>query len=82
MGLSLVQSRVLLGLDALQVTVEVHMANGLPSFTLVGLADVEVKEARERVRCAIQNSRNRTWRDASLCGNHGQGCFERLGAGR
>ena len=56
MGLSLVQSRVLLGLDALQVTVEVHMANGLPSFTLVGLADVEVKEARERVRCAIQNS--------------------------
>ena len=56
MGLSLVQSRVLLGLDALQVTVEVHMANGLPSFTLVGLADVEVKEARERVRCAIQNA--------------------------
>ena len=36
MGLSLVQSRVLLGLDALQVTVEVHMANGLPSFTIVG----------------------------------------------
>jgi magnesium chelatase family protein len=38
------------------VTVEVHLANGLPSFTLVGLADTEVKEARERVRCAIQNS--------------------------
>jgi magnesium chelatase family protein len=56
MGLSLVQSRVLLGLETLQVTVEVHMANGLPSFTLVGLADVEVKEARERVRCAIQNA--------------------------
>jgi magnesium chelatase family protein len=56
MGLSLVQSRALLGLDATQVTVEVHLANGLPSFTLVGLAEVEVKEARERVRCAIQNS--------------------------
>jgi magnesium chelatase family protein len=40
----------------MQVTVEVHLTNGLPSFTLVGLADVEVKEARERVRCAIQNS--------------------------
>lgn len=53
---SLVQSRALLGLDAAPVTVEVHLANGLPSFTLVGLADVEVKEARERVRCAIQNS--------------------------
>ncbi len=56
MGLSLVQSRALLGLEATQVTVEVHLANGLPSFTLVGLAEVEVKEARERVRCAIQNS--------------------------
>lgn len=56
MSLSLVQSRALLGLEAACVTVEVHLANGLPSFTLVGLADVEVKEARERVRSAIQNS--------------------------
>ncbi len=56
MSLCLVQSRALLGLDAAAVTVEVHLANGLPSFTLVGLADVEVKEARERVRSAIQNS--------------------------
>ena len=56
MGLSLVQSRALRGLEAARVTVEVHLANGLPSFTLVGLADVEVKEARERVRCAIQNA--------------------------
>ncbi len=56
MSLALVQSRALLGLDAPAVTVEVHLANGLPSFTLVGLADVEVKEARERVRSAIQNS--------------------------
>ena len=47
MSLSLVQSRVLLGLEAAKVTVEVHLANGLPSFTLVGLADVEVKEARD-----------------------------------
>ena len=56
MSLSLVQSRALLGLEAANVTVEVHLANGLPSFTLVGLADVEVKEARERVRSAIQNA--------------------------
>ena len=56
MSLSLVQSRALLGLEAAAVTVEVHLANGLPSFTLVGLADVEVKEARERVRSAIQNA--------------------------
>ena len=56
MTLSLIHSRALLGLQAPAVTVEVHLANGLPSFTLVGLADTEVKEARERVRCAIQNS--------------------------
>jgi magnesium chelatase family protein len=56
MSLSLVQRRALLGLDAAAVTVEVHLANGLPSFTLVGLADVEVKEARERVRLTLQNS--------------------------
>lgn len=56
MSLSLVQSRALLGLEAPPVTVEVHLANGLPSFTLVGLADVEVKEARERVRSALQNA--------------------------
>ena len=56
MGLSQVQSRALLGLAAPAVTVEVHLANGLPSFTLVGLAEVEVKEARERVRSAILNS--------------------------
>ncbi len=56
MSLSLVQSRALLGLEAASVTVEVHLANGLPSFTLVGLAETEVKEARERVRSAIQNA--------------------------
>jgi len=56
MGLSLVRSRALIGLQAPAVTVEVHMANGLPSFTLVGLADVEVKEASERFSSAILNS--------------------------
>jgi magnesium chelatase family protein len=56
MSLSLVQSRALLGMRAHPVCVEVHLANGLPSFTLVGLAETEVKEARERVRSAIQNS--------------------------
>ena len=56
MSLACVQSRALLGLQAPSVTVEVHLANGLPSLSLVGLADLEVKEARERVRCAIANS--------------------------
>lgn len=56
MSLALVQSRALLGLHAPEVTVEVHLANGLPSFSLVGLADIEVKEARERVRSALINA--------------------------
>ncbi len=56
MSLAVVHSRALVGLTAHPVSVEVHLANGLPSFTLVGLADVEVKEARERVRSALQNS--------------------------
>ena len=40
-----------------EVTVEVHLANGLPAFTLVGLPDAEVRESRERVRAALQNCR-------------------------
>jgi magnesium chelatase family protein len=56
MSLAVVHSRALDALRSPQVTVEVHLANGLPSFTLVGLADTEVKEARERVRAALQTS--------------------------
>jgi magnesium chelatase family protein len=56
MSLAVVRSRALDGLNAPLVQVEVHLANGLPSFTLVGLADTEVKEARERVRAAISHS--------------------------
>lgn len=55
MSLALVRSRALDGLRAPEITVEVHLANGLPAFTLVGLADTEVKEARERVRAALAN---------------------------
>ncbi|MCV2421083.1 YifB family Mg chelatase-like AAA ATPase [Paucibacter sp. DJ2R-2] len=56
MSLAIVHSRALDGLAAEPVRVEVHLANGLPSFTLVGLAETEVKESRERVRAALQNS--------------------------
>ena len=56
MSLAVIRSRALDGLAAPAVQVEVHLANGLPSFTLVGLADTEVKESRERVRAALANS--------------------------
>ncbi|MDX9994784.1 MAG: YifB family Mg chelatase-like AAA ATPase [Rhodocyclaceae bacterium] len=56
MALAVLRSRALAGLNAPEVAVEVHLANGLPSFTLVGLPETEVKEARDRVRAALQNS--------------------------
>lgn len=37
------------------VTVEVHLANGLPQFNIVGLPETEVKESKDRVRAALQN---------------------------
>jgi magnesium chelatase family protein len=57
MSLAVVYSRALAGMDAPQVTVEAHLANGLPCFTIVGLPEVEVKEAKDRVRAALQNAR-------------------------
>ena len=56
MGYAQIHTCTVLGAVAPAVTVEVHLANGLPNFSLVGLADTEVREARERVRSAILNS--------------------------
>jgi len=57
MSLAVLHSRALAGAAAPEVTVETHLANGLPSFTMVGLPEAEVREARDRVRAAIQNAR-------------------------
>ena len=57
MSLAVLRSRALAGMQAPEVAVEVHLANGLPGFTLVGLPETEVKEARDRVRAAIENAR-------------------------
>ncbi|MCA1858287.1 YifB family Mg chelatase-like AAA ATPase [Massilia oculi] len=56
MSLAVLRSRALAGMDAPAVNVEVHLANGLPGFTIVGLPDAEVREAKDRVRAALQNS--------------------------
>lgn len=55
MSLAVVRSRTPASGRAPEVTVEVHLANGLPSFSIVGLPDLEVRESRERVRAALQN---------------------------
>src|SRR5574343_1739995 len=56
MTLALIHTRALDGLQAPSVVVEVHVANGLPAFSLVGLADAEVREARHRARAALLSS--------------------------
>jgi len=56
MSLAVLRSRALCGTDALPVSVEVHLANGLPAFTIVGLPDAEVRESKDRVRAALQNA--------------------------
>ncbi|KNC92946.1 YifB family Mg chelatase-like AAA ATPase [Trabulsiella odontotermitis] len=56
MSLSVVYTRAALGVTAPLITVEVHISNGLPGLTLVGLPETTVKEARDRVRSAIINS--------------------------
>ncbi|MBA3022298.1 MAG: YifB family Mg chelatase-like AAA ATPase [Gammaproteobacteria bacterium] len=55
MSLAVLYSRGLSGMEAALVTVEVHLANGLPQFTIVGLPEAEVKESKDRVRAALQN---------------------------
>lgn len=56
MSLAVLYSRALAGMDAPEVAVEVHLANGLPSFTIVGLPEAEVKESKDRVRAALQTA--------------------------
>jgi hypothetical protein len=48
MSLSIVHSRAQIGVEAPAVTVEVHLANGLPSLTMVGLPEAAVKESKDR----------------------------------
>ena len=56
MSLAIVYSRACVGMDAPLVTVEVHLSNGLPSLSIVGLPETAVKESKDRVRGAILNS--------------------------
>src|SRR5580693_9354472 len=51
-----IPSAVLIGVDGKLVSVEVHVSNGLPGFTVVGLPDAAVRESRDRVRAALLSS--------------------------
>lgn len=56
MRLAHVYTRALVGISAPEVTVEVHIASGLPALSIVGLPEAAVRESKDRVRAAIQNS--------------------------
>ena len=55
MSLAILYSRGQCGIDAPLVTVEVHLSNGLPSLSIVGLPETAVKESKDRVRGALLN---------------------------
>jgi len=55
-SLAIVHTRTVVGVEAYEVSVEVHLANGLPAFSTVGLPETTVKESKDRVRGAILNS--------------------------
>lgn len=57
MSLAIIYSRAQLGIEAPLVSVEVHLSNGLPGLSIVGLPEAAVKESKDRVRGAILNSR-------------------------
>ena len=56
MSLAIVFTRAQLGVEAPLVTVETHLSNGLPGFTIVGLPETAVRESKDRVRSALLNS--------------------------
>lgn len=56
MSLAIVYTRAQFGVQAPLVTVEAHLSNGLPGFTIVGLPEMAVKESKDRVRSALLNS--------------------------
>lgn len=57
MSLARIYSRAQVGIQAPEVIVEVHLGNGLPAFHIVGLPEAPVKEAKDRVRSALENSK-------------------------
>jgi magnesium chelatase family protein len=75
-----VESATLLGVEGLRVAVEVHVANGLPGYTVVGLPDTAGRESRERVRAAMQSS-GIPWPNKRITVNLSPATIRKTGAG-
>jgi len=78
--LASVSSAVVTGVSGSPVTVEVHVSNGLPSFTIVGLPDASCREARDRVRAAVMSS-GFAWPDRRITVNLAPSEVRKQGAG-
>jgi magnesium chelatase family protein len=78
--LATVSSATILGVEGRPVTVEVHVTVGLPSFTVVGLPDAACREARDRVRAAIQSSRLE-WPNKKVTVNLAPSAERKIGTG-
>ena len=75
-----ISSAVLQGVIGQAVHVEVHASSGLPTFTIVGLPDASCREARDRVRAAVQSSGFK-WPDGRVTVNLAPGGVRKEGAG-
>src|SRR6202140_5562945 len=75
-----IPSAVLIGVDGKHVSVEVHVSNGLPGFTVVGLPDAAVREARDRVRAALLSS-GLSWPSRRVTVNLAPSGVRKTGAG-
>lgn len=78
--LATISSATLTGVDGRPVSVEVHVADGLPGFTIVGLPDASCREARDRVRAAIVSSGG-TWPLKRITVNLAPGGVPKVGSG-
>ena len=78
--LAAIPSATLLGVDGLPVRVEVHVAQGLPGFTIVGLPDTACREARDRVRAAVVSS-GFSWPQKRITVNLAPSGLKKTGAG-
>ncbi len=75
-----IPSAVVVGVDGRLVSVEVHVSNGLPGFTIVGLPDAAVRESRDRVRAALLSS-GLTWPRRRITVNLAPSGMRKGGAG-
>lgn len=78
--LATISSATLSGIDGVPVVVEVHVANGLPAFTVVGLPDASCREARDRVRAALLTT-GFTWPDRRTTVNLAPTSIRKIGSG-